>query len=219
MSLFSRLQNLVLDLKELCWFTSCTYYLARLLTQACFVSLSAWEETGNVQGYSWPCGGKLVLATICSVKAGGCRKCSRKEHDAFSFWGLKICQYLVLEAVWILEDPSVQVGLFLFDLVANLRKVLWIRFLPLPNSSYIPYCFFDSNLFIFSSLTPPSIPWWRMSWGVCVYFCNFFSFIPHYLSDLRAQMCIVTGGLSFYHRRQKTSPPSSNSCGKRTKTL
>lgn len=121
-----------------------------------------------MQGYSWPCGGELTIATVCSVKkAGGCRKCSRKEHDAFSFWGLKVCGHLVLEAVWIFWDASIQVLLFLLLSVAHLREVFWIRFLPLQNSSYTPYCFFDSDLFIFISLTPLSVPWGRISWG-CV---------------------------------------------------
>lgn len=53
---------------------------------------------------------------------------------------------------------------------------------------------------------------------VCVNFCNFFSFIPHYLSNLRAKVCYITGGLSFYCRRQKILPPSSNSCRKRSLT-
>lgn len=178
-----------------------------------------------MQGYSWPCGGELTIATVCSVKkAGGCRKCSRKEHDAFSFWGLKVCGHLVLEAVWIFWDASIQVLLFLLLSVAHLREVFWIRFLPLQNSSYTPYCFFDSDLFIFISLTPLSVPWGRISWGcvwgcVCVYFCNLFSFIPHYLSNLRVQICVITGGLCIYYRRQKNSLPSSSSRGKRMKTL
>lgn len=184
----------------MCWY-------ARMLTQVYFLSLSAQEDrSGPVQVDSWPHWGELTMATVCSVKkAGGHSKCSRKGQVAFLFWGLNICECLALEAVWFFWNPWVWVLLFLFVLVPNSdTDMFWITFFSLPNYFYT-HCF-DSELFIFISLTPLSVlgaEWVKECVGVWmgVYFCNFFSFIPPFLSNFRVKICVITDGLSFYYKR------------------
>lgn len=79
------------------------------------------------------------MATVCSVKkAGGCRKCFRKEHDAFLLCSVKFCECFLL----VLEALCVIVYFFLFVSVANINEVF------VDHVSFSPKFFLHSLLLL-----------------------------------------------------------------------